>query len=420
MRDNALVSALRTEGHDAVMALLYLPFFIDETDTSSVDRIFFGGINVYLQQKVPLFRRTPRWIDSLFDFPALLKFSARQAGMTKAAELGEMSLSMLEGENGHQKKELERLLQWLRSQAPFDVVCLSNCMLLGLAGPIRRDTNAPVLCTLQGEDGFLDALPNPYRELVWEKLRQRAADVDCFVPVSHYYAGVMKRRMNIPEGKVFVIQNGISLQGYDPYPNPNPGRAIGYLARLCEDKGLRQLVSAFIHLKKRPRYGDVRLKIAGTVTALDEIYVKKIKDQLRKEGLWDSVEFHPNISREDKICFLRSLRLFSVPALYGESFGLYVLEALASGVPVVQPRHAGFEEIVEQTGGGLLYRGDDPADYLQTLETLLDNPEQAQEMGRRGKEEVFRYFHMGRMARDFVRLCETLTARRADEDDRTN
>ena len=61
-RDNALVAALRQMGHDVTMVPLYLPLTLDEEDQSAGTPIFFGGINVYLEQKLGLFRKAPRWL----------------------------------------------------------------------------------------------------------------------------------------------------------------------------------------------------------------------------------------------------------------------------------------------------------------------------------------------------------------------
>ena len=99
MRDNALALALRSQGHDALMVPLYLPPTLDEASSAENAPLFYGGINVYLQQKAGLFRKTPRWVDRLFDAPALLQGAARRAGMTQAHELGDLTLSMLRGED---------------------------------------------------------------------------------------------------------------------------------------------------------------------------------------------------------------------------------------------------------------------------------------------------------------------------------
>ena len=165
---------------------LYLPLMTDEPREAGDGLIFFGGINVYLQQKSGLFRKTPAWFDRLLDSPTLLKWAADWTGMTDEKLLGELTVSMLSGEQGQQVKELNKLVTWLASEQRPDIVCLSNALLLGMVRPIRRRLGVPIVCSLQGEDAFLDGLPEPYRQRAWSLLREHATEVDAFIAVSRY------------------------------------------------------------------------------------------------------------------------------------------------------------------------------------------------------------------------------------------
>ena len=409
IRDNAMVRALRDLGHETVMVPLYLPFVTDEADSCGGTPIFFGGINLYLQHKSALFRRTPRWIDRILDSRPLLRWAAGMSGMTEGGELGEMTLSMLRGEEGRQVKELRRLLEWLRRGPRPDVIGLSNALFLGMAPALKRELGVPLLCTLQGEDVFLDSLPEPYRGEAWAAVAERASDIDAFIPVSHYYGGVMHERAGIPADKIHVVYNGISLDGFDSGDRSETQRAVGYLARLCPDKGLDTLIEAFIHLKLNPDFSDVRLHVAGVMTASDEPFVKAMRARLAQSGHERDAEIVPNITRDRKIEFLNTLSVFSVPALYGESFGLYVVEAMAAGIPVVQPRHASFPELLEVSGGGILYEGEGPAALAAALAGLLSDPDKARALGVTGRDSVFREFGADRMARDVVRVCQDIS-----------
>ena len=405
MRDNALTVALRRQGHDALMVPLYLPPALDEASAAEGAPLFYGGVNVYLQQASPLFRRTPRWLDGLLDSPAVLRGAARRAGMTKASELGEMTLSMLRGEDGHQAKELTRLVEWVASEdGRADVVCLSNALLLGLARRIRAETGARVVCTLQGEDTFLDSLDEPHRTASWDTLAERAADVDAFVAVSHYHADLMTRRMKLPPDRVHVVYNGIDLTGYGPASPPTDPPVLGYLARMCPPKGLGTLVDAYLLLRKRGRVKGLKLRVAGAQTAGDVSYVESLRARLDAEGVGADAAFFPNIDRAEKVAFLRGLSAFSVPATYGESFGLYVIEALAAGVPVVQPRHAVFPELLAETGGGVLCEPDDPSALADALEALLLDPERARALGEQGRRTVIERFNVDVMAENVARV----------------
>lgn len=406
MRDNALAKELVRQGHDAIMLPTYLPLTLDEGAANPASPIFFGGVNVYLQQKWALFRRTPRWLDRLLNARGLLNLAAKQSGMTATADVGELTLSMLHGEDGNQAKELEKLVEWLRGHRP-DTVWLSTSLLVGLARRLKKELGVPVLCSLQGEDSFLDGLPEPWRSRCWAAMGERSADADRLIAPSEFYAELMSRRMQVPREKVRVLPNAVSVDDFAPVNGSSAPTTptIGYLARMIPGKGLGLVVDAFIALKKRGRFPNARLICAGAMTADDERYVASLRAKLAAAGVAGDVEFRPNVSREEKVAFLHSLTLLSVPATYGEAFGLYLVEALAAGVPVVQPRTAAFPEIVEATGGGVLFEPENIDALVAAWEPLLADPAKARALGEHGRAAVARDFSMPRLAERF--LAET-------------
>jgi glycosyltransferase involved in cell wall biosynthesis len=170
-----------------------------------------------------------------------------------------------------------------------------------------------------------------------------------------------------------------------------------------EEKGLGFVVEAFLMLKKRPGFENVKLRVAGSMTVADEVYVKTLQAAIAAEGWTKDVVFLPNISREEKIKFLKTLTLLTVPARYPEAFGLYVLEAWAAGVPVVQPRQAAFTELVEGTGAGRLFEDDRADDLVSEWSQFLAAPEAAREAGLRGREAVLHGpYSIARMAESFL------------------
>ncbi|PAW85305.1 MAG: glycosyl transferase group 1 [Pedosphaera sp. Tous-C6FEB] len=413
-RDNALVAALRRRGHEVLMVPLYLPMTLDEESQAAGVPTFFGGINVYLQQQSAFFRRAPQWLHSLLDSPLLLKLAAGRAAKTRAADVGELSLSMLRGEEGNQARELDELLAWLKTQPKPDAVMLSNAMLVGLARKLKAELGCKIVCNLQGEDAFLDSMPSPHREQVWALLAERCRDCDLFIAPSRYFGDTMAQRLNLPADKVKVVFNGISLEGYgdewqvtsEPvasgaalspvtrHASPVTRHAspvLGYFARMCREKGLDLLVETFIELKRRNAVPNLKLKVGGGCGPGDEPFVAQIKKHLRQAGCLNDVEFHPNLTRGQKVTFLQSLTVFSVPALYGEGFGLYLIEALAAGVPVVQPRHAAFPEIVAATGGGVIAEANAAALAAAIESLLLDRGrfKAMRDAGRRAVQERF-------------------------------
>jgi glycosyltransferase involved in cell wall biosynthesis len=413
LRDNALVSALRQQGHSVVMAPMYLPLTLDEEDQTAGTPIFFSGINVFLDQQSALFRKSPGWLHDWLASPFLLKLAAGAAGKTRAQDLGELTISMLRGEQGHQARELDDLIRWLRLEKP-DVVCLSNALLVGMARRIRAEVRAPVVCSLQGEDFFLDGLPEPHRTTAWQVAAERAADVDLFISPSRYFGQFMAGRLKIPPERMKVVLNGINLAGYEAAAPPG-GKAgppvLGYFARMCREKGLDQLIGAFVRLKKRDGLGNLKLRVGGSCGPTDQVLVDALRTTLAAQNVLGDVEFCPNLSRDAKLEFLRSVTVFSVPARHPEAFGLYLIEALAAGVPVVQPDHGGFSELVAATGGGRLFPAGDEGALADAIEALLRTPEQARAMGEAGRAAVRDRYTAEAMAGEFARLCQE-TARK--------
>ncbi len=405
LRDAALARAMLELGHDVLMMPLYLPLKTEPSDSTGVSPIFFGGINVYLQQKLAFFRGTPRWLDRLFDSPRLLRWVGRHAGMTSARDLGQTTVSMLRGEQGRQTKELERLVEWLeRQDSRPDVVCLSNVLLIGLARRIRQRLRVPVVCLLQDEDGFLDGLPPPYSQQAWQAVAERASDVDQFVAVSRYYADVMRQRLGLHPDRVSVVYTGIPLHGYESGQISSGAPTIGYLSRMCPDRGLDTLVDAFVHLKGKQKLKHVKLRICGGSTLDDKVFLDQIRRKLSSCGLIDDVEFVPDFGRDTRQVFLHMLSVLSVPEKRPVAYGLYVLEALAAGVPVVQPAHGVFPELLEMTGGGVLCEPNRAAAFAAAMEPFLLEPEYARQVGQQGRNAVFEKFNINQTAQDLVRI----------------
>jgi glycosyltransferase involved in cell wall biosynthesis len=409
-RDNALVAAWHRLGHKPLMLPLYLPMTLDEEDQARGAPIFFGGINVYLEQKSSIFSKLPAWLHRVLDSPRLLKWAAHSAAKTRPEEIGELTLSMLRGEQGRQKRELDELVVWLREHVRPDVICLSNALLLGLARTLRRDLHVPVICLLSGEDTFLDALPEQFRAPCWQVVRDRAREVDTFVAGSQYYAELMITRLGLHPGRVKVVHTGINLDGFSPADAPPKPPVLGFFARMTRDKGLHTLVDAFIQLRQRNCVPGLKLYVGGGLSDADnKEFVQPLRDRLSQCGLLNEVDFRPNLTRAEKIEFYRSLSVLSVPALYGESFGLYLVEAWAAGVPVVQPRHAAFPELIEVSQAGVLCEPGDASALAKSIEALLLDPDRLRRLGGAGRKAALERFSIERTAREMAALFETLT-----------
>jgi glycosyltransferase involved in cell wall biosynthesis len=395
-RDNALAVELLRRGHDVTLLPLYTPTTTDETNVAA-PRVLFGGISVYLQQYVPFFRWTPRFLDRLWDSPWVIQAFASRAISTDARLLGDMTVSMLEGPHGVLRKEFDKLTEWLADEPLPDVVNLPNALLIGLAAPLRERLQRPICCTLQGEDLFLDGLVEPYRTRSIELIRRETAHVDRFLSVSDYYAPAMSDLLRIERSRITVVPLGINLDGYLPRPPRADGVfCVGYFARIAPEKGLQQLAEAYTILRRRTGDAPVRLEAAGYLGAAQQPYLDGVHRTLEAAGLGHEFTYRGQVDRDGKLAFLGSLDVLSVPATYNEPKGLFLLEGMARGVPVVQPRRGAFTEIVEKTGGGLLVAPDSPAALADGLYTLWKDRELRERLGRTGQAGVREHYSIER------------------------
>jgi glycosyltransferase involved in cell wall biosynthesis len=255
----------------------------------------------------------------------------------------------------------------------------------------KQELGVPVVVAVQGEDLFLDELPAEFRERVVAEMRARASETDAFLAPNRFYAAKMAELLGVPESKMHVVPLGLKLAGHDaplePPATPGPP-TIGYLARICPEKGFHLLVEAFCRLAKEPGRETLRLRVAGYLGPKDRPYYRKVERAIVEAGLIDRYDFLGEVDRDSKIAFLRSIDLLSVPTVYVEAKGLFVLEALANGVPVVQPRHGSFPELIEATGGGILVEPFSAEALAEGLATLLDDPERRRALGAAGRKAV--------------------------------
>jgi glycosyltransferase involved in cell wall biosynthesis len=385
-RDNALARELLQRGHDVTLQPVYTPTRPDEPNVSR-DRVLFGGISVYLQQHAALFRKTPWLLDRLWDSPAVIRAFAGRAVSTDARLLGDLTISMLHGEQGMLRKEFEKLLDWIRSEPLPDVIDLPNSLLISMAAPLKREFRRPVCCTLQGEELFLDGLLPQYREPARALIRAQVPTIDRFVAVSEYCARFMAAYLDIPPAKISVVPLGINLEGYDGR-NLEPGFTVGYFARVAPEKGLHVLAEAYVRLRRRTTGSPMRLEAAGYLPRDGQPYLDSVRRTIEAAGLGAEFTYHGEVDRTGKLAFLSGLDVLSVPATYDEPKGMFLLEAMASGVPVVQPRRGSFTEIVDRTGGGLLVRPNDPDALADGVYRLATTPELRATLAERARAGV--------------------------------
>ncbi|HVQ38108.1 MAG TPA: glycosyltransferase family 4 protein [Pyrinomonadaceae bacterium] len=398
LRDNALATELIARGHDVSLLPVYTPTLTDEPNVSG-GKVFFGGISVYLEQYVPLFRKSPRWLDRLWDSTPILQLASRRSLSTSPKMLGELTVSMLKGEAGFQNKEIVKLTEWLKYESAPDVISLPYTLLLGLAKPIKDALNRPICCTLQGEDLFLEGLQEPYRSESKNLIRASVEHVDSFIAVSEYYAEFMPNYLGIPREKIRVVPLGINLNGYEMRKRETDRPfTVGFFARIAPEKGLHILAHAYRIMRQDGRLTNARLEVAGYMAPEFRGYLAGIEREMDKAGLGGEFNYRGALDRDQKIAFLQTIDLLSVPATYDEPKGMFLLEAMASGVPLVQPRRGAFTEIIEKTESGLLVEPDNPASLAEGILKLFNEPELAAKLGQSGFEKVREHYSVGRMA----------------------
>jgi glycosyltransferase involved in cell wall biosynthesis len=394
LRDNALAAEIAARGHRMTLLPVYTPTLTDEPNMSAGQPVFFGGISVYLQQHLALFRHTPWLLDRLWDAPAVISRFARGAIHVDPRMLGALTVSTLKGEGGYQRKEVQKLVHWLARDGQSaedrpDVINLPNSMLIALAAPIRRTLKRPIIVTLQGDDLFLDGLIEPYKSQALDLIRQQVPEVDLFVSVSQYYTDYMADYLTIPRDKMRTVPLGINVKDFaERAPLARTPFTIGYFARIAPEKGLHNLAEAYRIMRQERGLPSSRLVAAGYMGADQQAYFEGVARGLRAAGLGDEFQYAGTVDREHKARFLRSLDVLSVPSGYHEPKGLYLLEAMASGVPVVQPNHGAFPELLRHTCGGILSASERPEHVADALMELWRDPARAAMHGARGAEGV--------------------------------
>lgn len=407
VRDVATAQAQHAAGHDVLFIPMYLPFVAMKNGTIPQGPVFYGAVNVFLEQTIPLYRHLPAAWRRYLDAPPILRWAAGKAGTTQAGGLGAMTYSVLEGQDGRQRHQLDQLITWLKTQPPPDIIHISNALLLGLAPALRKNFPAKIVCTLQDEDRWLDDLPAPWRQRCWKRVKQLTDQVDGFIPVSATYAELIQSRLDLPDGRCCIIPLAVDTNIFSPPGAPPAVPTLGFLSELTPAYGLDILVEAFIALRRRPDLDGLQLRVTGGRLDKKSAYSKKQEKRLLDCGYGADCEFvEAYLDPLERSAFLQSLTVLSVPARRPEAFGLFQIEAMACGVPVVLPRLGGYPEIVAATGGGVIYNDHSPERLADALYPLLTNPEITARTGQAGRDAVVASYNLPRQAEAMNRFYE--------------
>ena len=412
MRDNTLAVAMRELSVDMLLLPTYTPIRTDENNVSS-ERVFFGGVNIFLQQKIPLFRYLPRSFDRILDNPRFIRWATKRSTSVDAKQLGALTVSMLKGKQGNQRKEVDRLCDWMVDSFRPKLINLSNALIAGCVPELRKRLSVPIVVTLQGDDIFLDELTPKYRDQAIAEIQRIDRDIDAYVAFSSYYADYMANRLGIARDKIHCVPLGIDVTDFSNLKTNETSAeskktSIGYLARMAPEKGLHVLVDAFIKLHQTHGLSETQLLMAGWMGDHRKEYVDQQFAKLDDAGLKHAYQYFGTIDRQEKIDFLSRLDILSVPTTYHEPKGLFVLEAMACGIPVVQPNHGAFPEIIRETGGGILCASDDADDTAEKLASLLRNNEERKNIGKAARDAVLQHRTAKVMAAKTLELYQRL------------
>ncbi len=393
LHDNAIARALSRQGVDCVLQPVYTPIRADGPSIAA-DRVFLGGIHIYLLQQMPWIRWIPPLLRRPLDWPPLIRIATSRAQSTDAAKLGQLAVSMLRGFDGRQREEVKRMVDWLADEMRPDAIVLSNLLIGGALPELRRRLpKTRLIVILQGDDIFLDHLPKESREQCISLCRGLIGSVDRVVVNSQFYADKMGAMFDVPDDKIVVTELSIDTKPFEAVNRQSASRAgkefrLGYLARIAPEKGFHHLVDAFLRLTANSENRDLTLHALGWLGAMNQDYFDAQQQKIESAGLSDRFTYHGSPPLEEKVQFLTKLDLLSVPTDYHDPKGLFVLESLAAGVPVIQPDHGAFGELLRSTGGGVVVDPGDVGALAEAIGRLKEDDSLRSQLGRSGREKV--------------------------------
>jgi len=408
MHDALLAEGLLKRGHEVEMFTLYTPVTLDFDLPVKEKKIYFSGITAYLEQNFKIFRTlNPGLLDNILESPSFLKFMMSFAMDVEPEKLGALTVSVLKGVEGNQKREVLRLVSEMEKKGKPDLVVITNSMLGSIAPVIKERLGVPVYCQLMGEEDFMENLPEPYSTEAKALLRKHAASIEKFLAPSPVYAAEMAYFLAIEKKKVVPLVFGINSSYYEPLPErtKEPFK-IGYLSRVMYAKGLDLLVEAFILLRKKYKK-NATLTVAGAILgSKKQSYYDGFVSRLKAEGLFEDYKYAGVPNLKEKAAFLKDLSVFSVPSRFEESRGFAVLEAMASGIPVVLPDAGIYREFVNKGNVGILVKQNNAEALAEGLLKIMEEPKAADVFGKNARNSALTSYSLEKMIEENVRFFE--------------
>ena len=367
---------------------LYLPPEKAYIESGFDTNVFFGAISLYIREKIHFLEQMPSFMDKILDAPPLLKLAAKRAGTTRSEGMEDMTLSMIDGNHSTREKEVERLVRYMIANGKPDVIHLSNALIIGLAKQIKQLMDVRIVCSLQNEDDWVNDMAEPYQSTAWKMMGSESEYVDAFVSPSRYYKDFVTGKTGIPAEKIHVVPSGIDIAAAPVSNKKSTDPAIGYFSRVNYHNGFDKLADAFIGLKKSEEFKNLTLHVCGGFTGDDKPFIAEQIQKIKTNGFKSSVRIYPEFQGDSKQEFFNAIDLLSVPVRKYDGYGLYILEANAAGIPVVQPATGAFPEIIRKTNGGILYEPDTVEELIKNLVSLLKDKKKSLLLGNSGRETV--------------------------------
>jgi len=389
-RDMLYVKAIRkVPGTKAKAIPLYLPPDKEINSKNELDtHVFFGAISMFLREKVRIFRNMPMFLEKFFDLKPFLKLAASLAGTTRSQGFEDLTLNMIKGDNTFRKDEVKRLINYINTEGNPDVIHLSNALILGLARQIKKRMDVKIVCSLLNEDDWINDMSESYQSKAWKMIAAESVYVDAFVTPSRYSKEQFISQTGVKGDNIHIIPLGFDAPDPDKSKDQSRPPAIGYFCRVSEHNGFDKLVDAFIEIKSSNIIPGLILNVCGGYTADDKPFISKQIKKIREYGFQKSIKIYPEFVGNKKAEFFTDVDVISVPVRKYDGYGLYVLEANAAGVPVVQPATGAFPEILEITGGGIIYSPDTISELSKSMVKVLTDHELRKKLAETGSVKV--------------------------------
>jgi glycosyltransferase involved in cell wall biosynthesis len=398
-RDMLYLRAIRKVPDISAKAIpLYLPPYKTNIETGFEKEVFFGAISMFLRDRVKILKNMPSFFDKILDSTPLLKLAASQAGATRTEGFEELTLNMIEGDNAFRKDEVARLVKFIIREGKPDIIHLSNALILGIARQLKKRMNVKIVCSLLNEDDWIDDMVEPFRGKAWDMIAKEAIHVDRFVTPSNYYKQLFIAKTGVKSEKIHVVPLGFDPEFQTLVKDSSHPPAIGFFCRINYHNGFDKLVDAFIELKTKNVIPDLTLNVCGGYTGDDKPFISKQIKKIREHGFKNYVKIYPEFQGNKKLEFFNAVDVISVPVRKYDGYGLYILEANSAGIPVVQPATGAFPEIIEMTGGGIIYSPDNIEELTSALLRLLSDKKLASDLGDKGRTGVKSELSLERMS----------------------